>query len=74
MIKKDLYNKSKKRIGDNKTYSFLYENSIIFCSAYSKLIFFIKTFEVSRVIRELALLKLLIQNISLLYAVVCNTI
>ena len=32
----------------------------------SKLIFFIKTFEVSRVIRELALLKLLIQNISLL--------
>ena len=31
-----------------------------------KLIFFIKTFEVSRVIRELALLKLLIQNISLI--------
>ena len=31
-----------------------------------KLIFFIKTFEVSRVISELALLKLLIQNISLI--------
>ena len=41
---------------------------ILHTTAYSKLIFFIKTFEVSRVIRELALLKLLIQNISLLYA------
>ena len=33
----------------------------------SKLIFLIKTFEASRVIRELALLKLLIKNINLLF-------
>ena len=70
MIKKDLYNKSKKRIGDNKTYSFLYENSIIFYTAYSKLIFFIKSLSSasSRITRETS--KVLMKNINLLYAVV----